>query len=71
MKLTEEQVRKLNEASALLGQVRAQLVQQCAAMSAEDPDVTAWTPLFQLESKLNVFILQSRDVKRMTDVVVP
>ena len=60
MKLTEDQIQKLNRASELMGEVRAQLVRQCEAMASEDPDITGWTPLFQLESKLNVLILQSK-----------
>ena len=60
MKLNEEQLSKLNKASELMADVRAQLVRQCAAMPDEDPEKTAWTPLFQLEPKLNVLIFQMR-----------
>ena len=60
MKLTEEQLTKLNQASTLMGEVRAQLLQQCVAMPDGDAQKTAWTPLFQLESKLNVLILQMK-----------
>jgi hypothetical protein len=58
VKLTAEQLSKLNTASGLLGEVRTQLLQQCVAMPEDDPEKTGWTPLFQLESKLNVLILQ-------------
>ncbi len=37
-----------------------QLVRQCVAMPEDDPEKTAWTPLFQLECKLNVLILQMK-----------
>jgi hypothetical protein len=60
VKLTEEQLSKLNQASALLGEVRAQLVRQCVAMPDEDPRKTQWTPLFQIECKLNVLIFQMK-----------
>lgn len=60
MKLTEEQLSKLNQASELMGVVRAQLVRLCEAMSDNDPDKTGWTPLFQIECKLNVLILQMK-----------
>jgi hypothetical protein len=60
MKLTEEQQLKLNRASELMGEVRAQLLRQCEAMPDDDPDKTAWTPLFQLESRLNVLMLQMK-----------
>ena len=60
MKLTEDQLLKLNRASELMGEVRAQLLRQCAAMSDDDPEKTGWTPLFQLESRLNVLILQMK-----------
>jgi hypothetical protein len=60
LKLTEEQLTKLNAASTLMGEVRAQLLQQCVAMPDDAPEKTAWTPLFQLESKLNVLILQMK-----------
>jgi hypothetical protein len=60
MKLTEEQLLKLNTASGLMGEVRAELLRQCAAMPDDDPEKTDWTPLFQLESKLNVLILQMK-----------
>lgn len=60
MKLTDEQQSKLNKASELMGEVRAQLVRQCVAMADDDPEKTRWTPLFQLEAKLNVLILQMK-----------
>lgn len=60
MKLTEEQLLKLNTASELMGEVRGQLVRQCAALPDDDPEKTGWTPLFQLESKLNVLIFQMK-----------
>ncbi|MGC2421208.1 MAG: hypothetical protein WA405_06115 [Candidatus Acidiferrales bacterium] len=60
MKLTENQLLKLNQASELLAEVRMQLVRQCVAMPEDDPEKTAWTPLFQLECKLNVLILQMK-----------
>lgn len=60
MKLTEEQLLRLNQASELLAEVRMQLVRQCVAMPEDDPEKTAWTPLFQLECKLNVLILQMK-----------
>ncbi len=60
MKLTEEQFSKLNKASDLLAEVRMQLVRQCVATPEDDPEKTAWTPLFQLECKLNVLILQMK-----------
>lgn len=60
MKLTEEQFSKLNKASDLLAEVRKELVRQCVAMPDDDPEKTGWTPLFQLEAKLNVLILQMK-----------
>lgn len=51
---------KLNKASELMGEVRVQLVRQCVAMSDDDPEKTGWNPLFQLECKLNVLILQMK-----------
>jgi hypothetical protein len=60
VKLTEEQLLKLNKASELMGEVRVQLVRQCVAMSDDDPEKTGWNPLFQLECKLNVLILQMK-----------
>jgi hypothetical protein len=60
VKLTEEQLLKLNQASGLMAEVRAQILRQCVAMPDDDPEKTVWTPLFQLESKLNVLILQMR-----------
>jgi hypothetical protein len=60
VKLTEEQLLKLNKASELMGQVRVQLVRQCVAMSDDDQEKTGWNPLFQLECKLNVLILQMK-----------
>ena len=50
----------MNQASELMGEVRAELLRQCAAMPDDDPEKTAWTPLFQLEAKLNVLILQMK-----------
>jgi len=58
VKLTEDQLSKLNQASELMGIVRAQLVRQCEAMADDDPEKIGWTPLFQIECKLNVLILQ-------------
>lgn len=60
MKLNEEQLSKLNQASGLMAEVRAQLLRQCVAMPEDDPEKTKWTPLFQLEAKLNVLILQMK-----------
>jgi hypothetical protein len=60
MKLTEDQLSKLNEASELMGQVRAQLVRQCEAMPDDGAEKTGWTPLFQIECKLNVLIFQMK-----------
>jgi hypothetical protein len=60
MKLTEEQLLKLNKASELMAEVRAQLLGQCLAIPDDDPEKTGWTPLFQLETKLNVLILQMK-----------
>jgi hypothetical protein len=60
MKLNEEQLSKLNHASELIGEVRAQLVRQCEAMADDNPEKTGWTPLFQIECKLNVLILQMK-----------
>ena len=60
MKLSEEQLLKLNKASELMAEVRAQLLRECAGMPDDDPDKTGWTPLFQLESKLNVLIFQMK-----------
>ena len=60
MKLTEEQLLKLNQASGLMAEVRVQLLRQCVALPDDDPEKTGWTPLFQLESKLNVLILQMK-----------
>ena len=60
MKLTEEQLLKLNKASELMGEVRVQLVRECVAMSHDDLDNAGWNPLFQLECKLNVLILQMK-----------
>jgi hypothetical protein len=60
VKLTDEQLLKLNQASSLLAEVRVQLLRQCVTMPDDDPEKTGWTPLFQLESKLNVFILQMK-----------
>jgi hypothetical protein len=58
MKLTEQQQAKLNKASELIGEVRAELVRQCVAMPDDDPEKAGWNLLFQLECKLNVLILQ-------------
>lgn len=60
MKLSEEQLLKLNKASELIAEVREQLLRQCVAMPDDDPEKTGWTPLFQLESKLNVLIFQMK-----------
>jgi hypothetical protein len=60
VKLTEDQLSKLNQASELVGIVRAQLVRLCEAMPDDDPKNTDWTPLFQIECKLNVLILQMK-----------
>ena len=60
MKLTEEQLQKLDRASGLIGEVRAELVRQCVAMPDDDSEKSGWTPLFQLECKLNVLVLQMK-----------
>jgi hypothetical protein len=43
-----------------MGEVRVQLVRECVAMSHDDLDNAGWNPLFQLECKLNVLILQMK-----------
>jgi hypothetical protein len=60
VKLTEEQLLKLNQASELMGQVRVELLRQCAAMPEDDPEKAGWNPLFQVECKLNVLIFQMK-----------
>ena len=60
MKLSEEQLSKLNKASELMGEVRVELLRQCVEMPEDDPEKTGWNPLFQLECKLNVLLLQMK-----------
>ena len=60
MKLTEDQLSKLNQSSELMGQVRAQLVRQCEAMPDDDPEKAGWIPLFQIECKFNVLVFQMK-----------
>ena len=60
MKLTEQQLLKLNQASGLIGEVRAELVRQSMALPEDHPEKTGWTPLFQLECKLNVLVFQMK-----------